>query len=186
MPALVCNRYSHLMVNTAELAGQVAPAGLEPLRTLLNSWLIPNDSRRPTDRFGELARESGWRRGEAELVRELRDGLRHAVEAGGTAGLNQWIERLDLRPVVAEDGIVYRHRAGPAGDYLAAAVAAIGAGTWKRLKACPDCKWIFYDNTRNASKRWCLMYAGGPDGRACGTIAKVRRYRDRHAAEPPG
>jgi hypothetical protein len=26
------------------------------------------------------------------------------------------------------------------------------------------------------------MNAGGPDGRACGTIAKVRRYRDRQAA----
>ena len=25
------------------------------------------------------------------------------------------------------------------------------------------------------------MYAGGPDGRACGTIAKVRRYRSRQA-----
>jgi hypothetical protein len=30
------------------------------------------------------------------------------------------------------------------------------------------------------------MYAGGPDGRACGTIAKVRRYRDRQAATPHG
>jgi predicted RNA-binding Zn ribbon-like protein len=41
---------------------------------------------------------------------------------------------------------------------------------------------VFYDNTRNGGKRWCLMNAGGPDGRACGTIAKVRRYRDRQAA----
>ena len=78
--------------------------------------------------------------------------------------------------------IVYRHDVGPAGDFLAAVLAAVGAGTWKRLKACPDCHWVFYDNTRNGSKRWCLMYAGGPDGRACGTIAKVRRYRTRQAA----
>jgi hypothetical protein len=169
------------MVNTADLAGQVAPAGLEPVRTLLNSWLIPNDSRQPADRFDELARESGWRRGEAALARELRDDLRHAVESGDAGGLNRWIDRVDLRPLVDGRGIVYRHQPGPAGDYLAAAIAAIGAGTWKRLKACPDCKWIFYDNTRNGSKRWCLMYAGGPDGRACGTIAKVRRYRERQA-----
>ena len=65
---------------------------------------------------------------------------------------------------------------------LAAVVAAVGAGTWKRMKACPDCRWVFYDSTRNGSKRWCLMYAGGPDGRACGTIAKVRRYRARQAS----
>jgi predicted RNA-binding Zn ribbon-like protein len=40
---------------------------------------------------------------------------------------------------------------------------------------------VFYDHTRNASKRWCLMNAGGPNGRACGTIAKVRRYRQAHS-----
>jgi hypothetical protein len=169
------------MVNTADLAGQAAPAGLEPVRTLLNSWLIPNDSRQPADRFDELARASHWRRGEAALARELRDDLRHAVESGDAGGLNQWIDRVDLRPLVDGSKIVYRHQSGPAGDYLAAVIAAVGAGTWKRLKACPDCKWIFYDNTRNGSKRWCLMYAGGPDGRACGTIAKVRRYRERQA-----
>lgn len=178
------NRYSCLMVNSGDSAGQVAPAELEPVRTLLNSWLIPNDSRQPTDRFGELAGELRWRRSEAALVRELRDDLRRAVESGEAGCLNRWIGRIDLRPVVEEGGIAYRHEAGPAGDYLAAVVSAVGTGTWKRLKACPDCRWIFYDNTRNGSKRWCLMYAGGPDGRACGTIAKVRRYRDRQASRP--
>jgi predicted RNA-binding Zn ribbon-like protein len=182
MLGLDCNRYICLMVNTADSAGQVAPAELEQVRTLLNSWLIPNDSRQPTDRFGALARELRWRRADAELVRELRDDLRQAMESGDARCLNQWIARTHLRPVVEEGGIIYRHRAGPAGHYLAAVISAIGAGTWKRLKACPDCKWVFYDNTRNGSKRWCLMYAGGPDGRACGTIAKVRRYRDRQAA----
>ena len=43
-----------------------------------------------------------------------------------------------------------------------------------RLKACPDCRWVFYDNSRNGSKRWCGMYAGEEGGRACGTIAKVK------------
>jgi hypothetical protein len=174
------------MVNNAESAGQVAPPELEPVRTLLNSWLIPNDSRQPADRFGELARELSWPVAEAALVRELRDDLRQVVESGDAGCLNRWIERVGLLPVVARDGIVYGHEAGPAGDYLAAVVSAVGAGSWKRLKACPDCKWIFYDNTRNGSKRWCLMYAGGPDGRACGTIAKVRRYRDRQASPPIG
>ena len=40
---------------------------------------------------------------------------------------------------------------------------------------------MFWDRTRNASKIWCGMYAG-QDGRACGSIAKVRRYRARRAA----
>jgi len=170
------------VVNGTESGGQAAPAGLEPVRTLLNSWLIPNDSRLPTDNFAVLARERHWKRDEAAQARELRDDLRHAVETGDAAPLNRWIGRTGIRPRVVGDAIVYRHDAGPAGDFLAAVLDAISAGTWKRVKACPDCRWVFYDNTRNGSKRWCLMYAGGPEGRACGTIAKVRRYRARQPA----
>lgn len=161
--------------------GQVAPGDLEPVRSLLNTWLIPNDSRQPTDNFGEFARREGWRSREADVVRELRNDLRHVVESGDTRALNDWIERTAIRPEVEDAALAYVHAAGPAGDVVAAVLTAISAGTWKRLKACPDCRWVFYDNTRNGSKRWCLMYAGGPEGRACGTIAKVRRYRDRQA-----
>jgi CGNR zinc finger len=172
------------MVTAQGSAGQIAPGALEQVRELLNTWLIPNDSRLPDDRFDDLARRRGWTGRDASLVRRLRDDLRLQVERGQVHddGLNRWIGRLGLRPVVAVGAVSYRHRGGPAGDILAVVVAAVGAGTWKRLKACPDCRWVFYDNTRNASKRWCLMYAGGPQGRACGTIAKVRRYRDRQAA----
>jgi predicted RNA-binding Zn ribbon-like protein len=38
---------------------------------------------------------------------------------------------------------------------------------------------VFYDHSRNGRRTWCAMYAGTPDGRACGTIAKVRTYRRR-------
>jgi hypothetical protein len=172
------------MVTAQDAAAQVAPGALEQVRELLNSWLIPNDSRLPDDRFGRLARQRDWTGSDASTMRELRDDLRPQVESGTTddACLNRWIGRLGLRPAVAGGQVRHRHDGGPAGDALAAVVEAIGAGTWKRLKACPDCRWVFYDNTRNGSKRWCLMYAGGPEGRACGTIAKVRRYRDRQAA----
>jgi predicted RNA-binding Zn ribbon-like protein len=179
------------VVNTRDAAGQRAPAGLEPVRALLNSWLIPNDSRQPADRFAELAAARQWTKADAAAVRELRDDLRPMTESGRVDAevFNAWIERLGLRPAIAADpggAIVYQHRGGPAGDVLGAVVASLSAGTWHRLKACPDCRWVFYDNTRNGSKRWCLMYAGGPDGRACGTIAKVRRYRDRQAVADSG
>ncbi len=172
------------MVTAQDSVGQVAPGALEQVRDLLNSWLIPNDSRFPEDRFDLFARERGWTGPDAPLVRELRDDLRVQVESGAVDDdcLNRWIGRLGMRPAVAGGAVGYRNQGGLAGDTLAAVLAAIGAGTWGRLKACPDCRWVFYDNTRNASKRWCLMYAGGPEGRACGTIAKVRRYRDRKAA----
>ncbi|HEY2640395.1 MAG TPA: CGNR zinc finger domain-containing protein [Streptosporangiaceae bacterium] len=173
------------MVSAGEAESQAAPGELEPVRAVLNSWLIPNDSRRPTDQFGELARRHGWTEHDAALVRQLRDELRRVVEAGSlaeAASLNVWIDKLALRPAVADGELRYRHEDSPAGELLAAVLAAITAGTWKRLKACPDCRWVFYDHTRNGSKRWCVMYAGGPEGRACGTIAKVRRYRDKQRA----
>jgi hypothetical protein len=185
MSGVMCNRYTRLMVTgstSASSQAQVAPGDLESVRSLLNSWLIPNDSRQPTDNFDDFARAQGWRPREAAMVRDLRDDVRNVVEAGDARVLNDWIERTGIRPLVGGKSLSYQHAAGAAGDVLATVLSAISAGTWERLKACPDCHWVFYDNTRNGGKRWCLMNAGGPDGRACGTIAKVRRYRDRQAA----
>jgi predicted RNA-binding Zn ribbon-like protein len=43
-----------------------------------------------------------------------------------------------------------------------------------RVRVCanPDCSFMFYDGTRNASRRWC-------DAAICGNLVKVRRYRTR-------
>jgi predicted RNA-binding Zn ribbon-like protein len=185
-----------LVVNTRQSNSQSAPGELEPVRTLLNSWLIPNDSRQPTDHFDDLVRQHGWARQDARLIRELRDDIRHIVEDGHPAAghesvaadecLNRWITGLRLRVTVADGTVRYAHDGGPAGEFLTAVINAVASRTWSRLKACPDCHWVFYDHTRNGSKRWCLMYAGGPAGRACGTIAKVRRYRAKQAATTAG
>lgn len=87
----------------------------------------------------------------------------------------------DVRVAVADGRLTLRHEDGQTGDMLLIVLNAMTNHQWERLKACPDCRWVFYDHTRNGSKRWCLMNAGGPDGRACGTIAKVRRHRTRAA-----
>lgn len=44
-----------------------------------------------------------------------------------------------------------------------------------RVKECggPDCTWLFLDESRNRSRRWCEMGE-------CGNRAKARRYRERH------
>lgn len=161
-----------------------APGDLELVRELLNSWLIPNDTRLGTDRYGDYVRGHAVRDGDARRLRELRDDLRAAVEGApdGAGRVDLWAPRLGLHPTIRDGRIGFAHSGSRAGDILAIVLTAVADGRWQRLKACPDCRWVFYDHTRNASKRWCLMYAGGPDGRACGTIAKVRRYRDRQAA----
>jgi predicted RNA-binding Zn ribbon-like protein len=125
----------------------------------------------------------------AELV-ELREGLLRLLAAPPTerdaAWLGGWFERagLGVRVGVAEGVLGFGHaapaRSGLAGAVAEAVAAALADGTWSRLRRCPDCKLVFWDRPRNASKVWCGMYAGA-DGRACGSIAKVRRYRARRA-----
>lgn len=47
-----------------------------------------------------------------------------------------------------------------------------------RVKACPadeGCGWIFYDESKNSSRRWCSM-------RGCGSRAKLRRMYARKIA----
>ena len=47
-------------------------------------------------------------------------------------------------------------------------------GTWERLKACrnEDCRWAFYDVSKNRSGSWCDMAV-------CGARHKMRAYRKR-------
>jgi predicted RNA-binding Zn ribbon-like protein len=63
---------------------------------------------------------------------------------------------------------------GALAKVVAASVAARIKGTWGRLKICPadDCRWAFYDTSRNRSRRWCSM-------EVCGNRQKVRRFRTR-------
>lgn len=165
---------------------QAAPGALETVRELLNTWLIPNDSREPTDRFEAYARRRRLRPEAAAQLRDLRDDLRCVVEgaADGDRVLTRWVDRLGIRVVV--DGGAVRFRPPAARERADASVRtvvvvldAIAAGTWPRLKVCPDCRWAFYDHTRSATKRWCLMNASSTAGRSCGNIAKSRRRRAR-------
>ncbi|WP_236023065.1 CGNR zinc finger domain-containing protein [Dictyobacter formicarum] len=43
-----------------------------------------------------------------------------------------------------------------------------------RIKQCenPDCRWVYYDESSTASRRWCED--------PCANIMRVRRYRARH------
>jgi predicted RNA-binding Zn ribbon-like protein len=169
--------------------GRGAPGDLERIRELLNSWLIPNDVRVPVDRFEEFARKRHLRDGrEASEVRALRDDLRRHVEAGSIAlsSLNRWVARLKVHPVLVDGSafVEFEHEGGAAGELLSIVLRAIQAGSWVRLKACPDCRWVFFDHSRNGTKRWCLMNAGSATGRACGTIDKVRRFRERQRSDP--
>ena len=51
------------------------------------------------------------------------------------------------------------------------AMTLLTAGDLTRVKECPgtnDCGWLFYDISKNGSRRWCSM-------EGCGSRVKMRR-----------
>jgi predicted RNA-binding Zn ribbon-like protein len=108
--------------------------------------------------------------GEGDPQRAAEYLARHApplrVGAGGAL-------EIDLEPVASVDefaaqiaGIVFRSQL---------------SGEWARLKvcACEDCRWAFFDASRNRGGMWCQMDV-------CGNRIKNRRYRAAHAHGSPG
>ncbi len=57
------------------------------------------------------------------------------------------------------------------------AVALLTSERLARLRRCGNstCYWLFVDETRNCSRRWCEMAS-------CGNVMKVRRHRARQRA----
>lgn len=58
---------------------------------------------------------------------------------------------------------------------------AIEQGELSRFRICtnPDCLWVYYDDTRNRSKRYC-------DDKMCGNLMKVRRFRAKKKQQSSG
>ncbi|MGV9675826.1 CGNR zinc finger domain-containing protein [Nocardia sp. NPDC003482] len=70
-------------------------------------------------------------------------------------------------------------RTGPSavlGPIADSAVDLLRTGDLDRIRVCPghdeSCGWLFYDTTKNRSRRWCSMDL-------CGAHDKVRRHRAR-------
>jgi predicted RNA-binding Zn ribbon-like protein len=61
---------------------------------------------------------------------------------------------------------------GLCGRLVSVAVTAMLDGSWERLKACRNCRWAFFDESKNRSARWCSMSL-------CGNRLKTRAYRRR-------
>ena len=56
-----------------------------------------------------------------------------------------------------------------------AAATLLTGGPLERVKACGGCRYLFLDETKNGSRRWCSMAE-------CGTRAKMRRFAARRSA----
>jgi predicted RNA-binding Zn ribbon-like protein len=134
--------------------------------------------------------EGGVKASEQDLerTRALREALRALlyVNSGGELDpeaptvLDAAAERAGLRLRFDADGASLIPGAGGVdgahGSLLAIVAEAMRAGTWARLKACrsDDCRWAFFDGSKNHSRAWCSMAV-------CGNRAKARTFRERHA-----
>ncbi|UXX94677.1 CGNR zinc finger domain-containing protein [Streptomyces sp. AD2-2] len=110
----------------------------------------------------------------------LRAGLRDALTGDDSAGTARALAPfpLTLAPDTRGGGLRLVADSGTPGlDALVETVAAsVAGGGWSRLKLCAsaDCRWAFYDTSRNGGGRWCSM-------EVCGNRNKTRAYRRRHA-----
>jgi predicted RNA-binding Zn ribbon-like protein len=65
---------------------------------------------------------------------------------------------------------------GAIGRLVAALYVAMQDEEWTRLKLCgsDECRWAFFDRSKNHSSRWCTMAS-------CGNREKARRFRQKQA-----
>jgi predicted RNA-binding Zn ribbon-like protein len=172
---------------------EVIPQAIELLRSFVNTldredgvdvldrgWLADN---------GLLARADELDPGGLRRLADVREAIRDLLLAnnGIAVGRARPAATLDAAAVSVGLSVRFRpdgtasHETSPegadlaTGRILAAVVALQGTDAWSRLKACrgDDCRWAFYDETRNRSRVWCSMAT-------CGNRAKARAYRARH------
>ncbi len=162
-------------VNTLDL-----DAGSEELSSpaALSAWLAERGLLEPGSPLG---------RDELRRALELREALRGLmlVHNGGEpddrAGreLERAARRGGLGVHFAGDGSVTLDAqgegfAGAIARLLIPVADARTDGSWPRVKACraPNCRWAFFDRSRNRSGVWCDMAV-------CGNRTKVKAYRER-------
>ena len=176
-----------------------APGRLEAVRQFVNTY----DHEEDTDQIASPEALSAWiaehglgagpaRADDVQTFRDAREALRALMlanngaplDAGAVSRLDQLAQGIDLRLRFDPDSRLEPVDEGlcnALGEILATVHAAMGDGTWTRLKACRDetCQWAFYDHSRNRSGAWCSM-------EVCGNRAKARAFRERHGSPGRG
>ena len=108
-----------------------------------------------------------------QQARELRGDLR-ALASGEEHAQGR---QVDIQVALTADGHLELSAPTTAGFLAAAAAKVAIEARIERIKICPadDCRWAFYDTSRNRSRQWCSM-------EVCGNRAKARAHRQRNTA----
>ncbi|MEO6059237.1 MAG: CGNR zinc finger domain-containing protein [Candidatus Limnocylindria bacterium] len=177
---------------------QPAPGRLEAVRAFINTADLEDG----TDEIGSPASLAAWLTRNGLMIRgrrvtaqdhgmalELREALRDLLDGNAgrpvptdaTVRLDRIAASVPLRLSFA-GGIHIEPEPGGGGPALGRLLAAVheaaADGSWERLKVCgnDECRWAFYDTSRNRSGAWCTMAI-------CGNRMKGRAFRRRLRAE---
>jgi predicted RNA-binding Zn ribbon-like protein len=138
-------------------------------------------------RTGLMERRSRATDDDLKLARQLRAGLRkalelnHVGESAPVSELQSALKGLPLKLQWAGDRVALTPaERGVRGALASVAVAmsdAVAEGIWWRLKICSsdECGWAYYDKSKNRSARWCEY--------GCGDKLKMRAFRARQRAK---
>lgn len=101
-----------------------------------------------------------------------------SVSAADRKRLDEWIGAAPVRRRI--DGTfepVRRDWNWVLSEVTGSAAALMSSTDRRRLKVCanPGCTWLFLDESRNLSRRWC-------DPATCGNLITVREFRRRQRA----
>jgi predicted RNA-binding Zn ribbon-like protein len=159
----------------ADLATFVARAGwLYPDVLIAQAQAHPRKANLALDRAIRL-RESLY-----DVFSDVAAGRQPADLDGLNSSLAEAMQQTEL--VAEPHGVRLRWRNPvdldlPRWQMAASASAVLTSADVERLKQCPgeSCGWVFIDESRNQSRRWC-------DSRECGNRERVRaHYRRTHA-----
>jgi predicted RNA-binding Zn ribbon-like protein len=155
----------------------------------LNTWELPNDSRIPRENLitQEDLKTFFLQENTDNLTDVIlfRDDLRNVVSTSSLEVINYWILKRNINTRMMEDTGKYRldfytNKNSIIDHILILVLRKVEEGNFHRYKICPDCKWAFYDSSKSSTKKWCSMKKNSSSGRACGTIAKVKKYREKN------
>lgn len=170
-----------------------APGRLDLLRRFLNtvSFEAGDDPLQGPDKLPQWCEAEGFEcDGEAELgrLRGFREALRalaeanagHADREASRRALEAFTAPLVFKLEVDGDEARLEVRGSGVdraiGTLVGVLYDAIRTGQWRRFKACRagDCRWAFYDESKNGTGVWCTMAT-------CGNRVKARRRRQRES-----
>jgi predicted RNA-binding Zn ribbon-like protein len=150
------------------------------LDEFLRTWSLEPSAPQPA---GEIERLKALRALLWRIAERLEQGAGPSPRE--LKALNEALAPAALRRAVLRDGGGYRIGLEPERrdwDWVRAEIAASFAELLtkydaSRVKLCAneDCRWIFYDESKSRSRRWCAD--------TCGNLVKVRKFRERSRAE---